>query len=83
MTDTEYLAHISQDDRRQTVAEHCRGTAQYASDSLKAVGMSDTAYLASLMHDMGKCKEAYSSYLKSAVDGDANAKRGSVNHSFA
>lgn len=83
MTGTVYLAHISQDKRKQTVAEHCRGTAQYASDSLKAVGMSDTAYLASLMHDMGKCKEAYSSYLKSAVDGDANAKRGSVNHSFA
>lgn len=83
MADTVYLAHISQDKRKQTVAEHCCGTAQYASDSLKAVGMSDTAYLASVMHDMGKCKEEYSSYLRNAVDGEVNAKRGSVNHSFA
>lgn len=83
MADKVYLAHISQDQREQTAAEHCRGAAQYSSNSLKIVGMFDTAYLASLLHDMGKCKEEYSSYLKSAVNGDASAKRGSVNHSFA
>lgn len=83
MTGTVHLAHISQDKRKQTVAEHCRGAAQYASDSLKAVRMSITAYLASLMHDMGKCKEAYSLYLQSAVNGNENARRGSVNHTFA
>lgn len=78
-----HLAHIAEDGRKQTVAEHCRGAAKYASHALATVGMVNTAFLAALIHDMGKCKEEYTRYLKNAVNGDVNAKRGSVNHTFA
>lgn len=77
------LAHIAQDGRKQTVAEHCRTAAGYASNSLKTAGMSNTAFLAALIHDMGKCKEAFSKYLTDTVRGDVSAKRGSINHTFA
>ena len=33
----------------QSVAEHCRNTAKYASEALKAVGLEKTAYLAGLI----------------------------------
>ena len=35
----------------QSVAEHCRNTAKYASETLKDVGLEKTAYLAGFLHD--------------------------------
>ena len=78
----EYYAHISDDGRRQTVAEHCRKDASYAAECLSSVGLSNTAYLAGLMHDTGKLTQEYQTYLERAARGEA-VRRGSVVHTFA
>lgn len=44
--------------------------------------MNITAYLAGLLHDLGKYKAEYQEYLVKATNGD-KVKRGSVNHTFA
>ena len=76
-----YIAHSQRLDngetQEQTVAEHCRNTANFAEECLKSAGLSQAGYLAGLMHDAGKCKEAIQLYIKEG------GKRGSVNHTFA
>lgn len=47
----------------QSVAEHCRNTAKYASEALKAVGLEKTAYLAGLLHDCGKHTFRFKQYI--------------------
>lgn len=76
-----HIAHIRKDGKIQTGAEHSRGAARYASKSLKPIGMENTAYLAALLHDLGKFKQEFDRYLEEANTG--TAVRGSVNHSFA
>lgn len=83
MNDQEFLAHIAEDGRRQSVQQHCRNAAKYASDAVACVGLSQTAYLAALLHDAGKFKSEFSDYLLDAVAGRKPTKRGSVNHTFA
>ena len=41
----------------QSVQEHCRNTANIAAEKMKCVNLDKAAYLAGLMHDMGKCHE--------------------------
>ena len=78
-----YYAHISEDGlRRQTVAEHCRGTARYAAECLAGIGLSKTGYLAGLLHDSGKLTQEFQTYLESSAQGEA-VRRGSVVHTFA
>ena len=67
----------------QSVAEHCRNTAKYASKALKAVGLEKTAYLAGLLHDVGKNTLRFVQYIEDAVINEKEVKRGSVNHTFA
>ena len=80
-----YSAHIKIDsDRkeiRQSVAEHCQNCAKYASDTSIA-GLESTAYLAGLLHDIGKNTAAFNRYIEKAAAGE-QVKRGSVNHTFA
>lgn len=76
-----YDAHIRGDGERQSAQKHCRGAAKHASKALKPVKMEHMAYLATLLHDMGKFKEEFARYLVEAWLG--NARRGTVNHSFA
>lgn len=76
-----HIAHIREDGAIQTAAEHSRSAADYASESLKLIGMKTTAFLAALLHDFGKFKREYDHYLEKAVAG--SAVRGSVNHTFA
>ncbi len=81
----ESIAHITQIDgshRIQTVREHCRQTAQYAAEAATSIGLRNTAYLAGLLHDMGKCKQEFDTYLMRAFHGE-EVKRGTVNHTFA
>ena len=49
---------------------------------LSSVGLSNTAYLAGLMHDTGKLTQEYQTYLERAARGEA-VRRGSVVHTFA
>lgn len=67
----------------QSVAEHCRNTAKYASEALKAVGLEKTAYLAGLLHDCGKHNFIFKQYIEDAVINEKKVQRGSVNHTFA
>lgn len=78
-----YPAHIRETGERQTVREHCRNAAAYAAKALRPIGLGETAYLAALLHDLGKAKEEFSQYLSAAASGSPTAPRGSVNHTFA
>ena len=80
-----YPAHIRNNSAGepcvQTVAAHCRGCAQYAAAAAPA-GMEKTAYLAGLLHDMGKYTAEFRAYLTAAAAGKV-VRPGSVNHTFA
>ena len=73
-----YYAHIAEDGRKQSVKEHLMGTAKRAVSCLASAGFEKTAYLAGLIHDMGKFTSAFQEYIKNA---DCS-KRGSVIHTF-
>ena len=80
-----YPAHIRKvDDKKyvQTVEEHCRGVAEIAAELLSDIGLEKTAYLAGMVHDLGKFSENFKNYIEKAVDGE-KVQRGSVNHTFA
>ncbi|MEG2394111.1 MAG: CRISPR-associated helicase Cas3' [Ruthenibacterium sp.] len=84
-----YPAHIRVEEKAdgtsgqfvQSVEEHCKNCAVYAS-SAAPPGIKQTAYLAGLLHDMGKFTEAFTRYITLAAAGGP-ARRGSVNHTFA
>ena len=76
-----HIAHISEDGRIQTCAEHSRNTAELAKRTLESKGLGCTAYLAGLLHDCGKFTAEFNEYIQNAVKGEA--RRGSVIHSFA
>lgn len=78
-------AHITQNADgviiSQTVAEHCRNTAEYASEIMQRVGLGTVGYMSGLYHDIGKNKK-FEVYLEKAFNGEP-VQRGSVNHTFA
>lgn len=81
----EYPAHIRKVDGKkyiQTVEEHCRGVAEIAAELLSDIGLEKTAYLAGIVHDLGKFSENFKNYIEKAADGE-KVQRGSVNHTFA
>lgn len=49
-----YLAHIADDRREQTVAEHLQGTADLAARFAAAFGAEADGRFAGLLHDIGK-----------------------------
>ena len=80
-----YPAHIRKVDGKkyiQTVEEHCRGVAEIAAELLSDIGLEKTAYLAGMVHDLGKFSENFKNYIEKAADGE-KVQRGSVNHTFA
>lgn len=81
----EYPAHIRKVDGKkyiQTVKEHCHGVAEIAAELLRDIGLEKTAYLAGMVHDLGKFSENFKNYIEKAADGE-KVQRGSVNHTFA
>lgn len=81
---TEFPAHIHPNDPNivQSCREHSRKVALYAGDVLKNIGLYHSAYLAGLVHDMGKFKDEFKDYLEKAIEGK-KVQRGSVVHTFA
>lgn len=83
MSEMLYPAHILYLDdgtqKIQTVAEHCRGCAEIASEHLTRVSLWRAGYLAGLLHDMGKYTSDYKDYLNRAVAGEC-VRVGSVVH---
>lgn len=78
------LAHITEingEKIEQSVSAHSFHVANYAADKLKSMNLYHTAYLAGLLHDMGKCTGKYQNYLDKAAHGE-DVVRGSVNHTF-
>ena len=78
-------AHIRIDEswtKKQSVKEHCRNTAKYASEALESIGLSSCGKLIGLIHDSGKQTSAFKDYLERASQG-LPVRRGSVNHSSA
>ncbi len=84
-TSCDFPAHIRNLDdviQHQSVNEHCRQTAKYASETLSTMNLRSTGYLVGLLHDMGKYTKIFADYIKKAARGEEVA-RGSVNHTFA
>lgn len=76
-----YPAHIRENGTVQSVAEHCKNTARIAAKCMPSL-LTHTAYLAGLLHDMGKYTDLFSDYIRKAANGEP-VRRGSVNHTFA
>lgn len=79
------FAHITLNNNireEQTLREHCIHTAEYASGCLESAGFYHMAYLAGMLHDMGKATKKFQKYMEDAFAGK-QVVRGSVNHTFA
>lgn len=76
-----FPAHI-EGTRIQSINDHSRNTARYASSILEPVHLQKAGYLSGLLHDLGKYSDAFSDYIQKAARGES-VKRGSVNHTFA
>ncbi|MDD3693246.1 MAG: CRISPR-associated endonuclease Cas3'', partial [Oscillospiraceae bacterium] len=85
MAKNHHLAHITTINGKrseQTIRQHSLNTAKYAGDKMKSSGLYYTAYLAGLIHDMGKFSCKFGQYLEDAYNGK-DVVRGSINHTFA
>ena len=63
----------------QTVEDHSRNTARIAAGHLRKIKLDKAAYLAGIVHDMGKYTLEFKTYLENAVAGKP-VRKGSVVH---
>ena len=76
----EYAAHIRESSKDiQTVEDHCLESAALAARYGSLIGISKTAELAALLHDIGKITKNFNSY----IHGEGSFHRGELDHSFA
>ncbi len=59
----EYLAHIAEDGRKQTVSEHLRNTADFCAHFAEAFKADEQGRLIGLAHDVGKCSVEFQNRL--------------------
>lgn len=62
-----YLAHIAQDGRQQTISEHLNGTAELCASFAAAFGAENQGRLAGLAHDIGKYSAAFQRRLEGST----------------
>lgn len=81
-----YLAHIRRDDSgtEQPLRDHLHRVGDLMAESAAEMGLSSTARLIGMLHDLGKCSAAFAEYLSwsHAHPGDYS-RRGTVDHSSA
>ena len=64
----EYVAHFREVDRKiQTVSEHLQATANLAARNAVPIGLSSSAELVGLLHDLGKWTDLFNRYIQSNV----------------
>jgi CRISPR-associated endonuclease/helicase Cas3 len=68
---------------QQSIKGHCYGTAEFAEKFGNKIKLHNLAYIAGVLHDMGKNTQTFKIYLETAVKDKDNTKRGTVNHSGA
>ena len=73
-----YLAHISQDSRKQTVLEHLNGTADLCSAFASAFGAKDLGRLAGMTHDLGKYSAAFQRRIQGGAERVDHASAGAA-----
>ena len=59
-----YLAHISEDQREQTVLEHLEGTAELCGHFARSFGAEELGKLVGMAHDIGKYSDAFQCRLR-------------------
>lgn len=64
MTTSRWLAHISDDQKEQTILAHLQGTAAQAKAFASPFGAEEQAELAGLAHDIGKYTQAFQKRLR-------------------
>ena len=69
-------ARKTEDGRLQSLHDHCRSVARTAAAAGEAIGLTNLLTLCGLLHDLGKCADAFQTYL---LEGD-RSRRGSVAH---
>jgi len=71
----DYIAHIRKDGgnfKLQSLCNHLKGTAEFASQFAAAIGESPCAYLAAMLHDQGKYSYLWQNYLKKSSGYDTS-----------
>lgn len=66
----EYLAHINEKGETQTLLQHLTGTAALASGFASSMGAEDDAFLAGMLHDIGKISLEFQQHLHGAPSVD-------------
>lgn len=69
--------------KEQTVFDHLTGTARIAFDLAYPLTIGSLSVLAAILHDLGKWRKAFETYIRRSVLDDKFNGRGSVNHSSA
>jgi len=64
----EYLAHIAEDGRKQTVWEHLSGTAELCAEFAAVFNAGEQGRLAGLAHDLGKYSDAFQRRLRGSTE---------------
>lgn len=80
-----YLAHVRRDgSAEQTVPEHLRRVGDLMAEFAAGIGLSATARLIGLLHDLGKCTQEFADYLAYCRQHpDDHSRRGTVDHATA
>ena len=80
-----YLAHIGRDgSAEQTLPEHLGNVAELMAGFAEGSGLSATARLIGILHDLGKCTVEFSSYLEWCCKHPGDfSRRGTVDHASA